>query len=205
LVSFALAALAEEDTTTLIEEFNLLRAQDPRLRALALRRGKLMSASPWLEEALDNPWPEVRLAALGRVAAPCEPATIATLAKEATGTEDANAAVERASIRALARCDSAGLGTLTDLMAQTGLPPWKRAEAAIQVLFVAPERAETIATMLRDSDDSVALALIEALRSIETPSDPLVASACHLSSERPPLQAAARRTLKAWRALSRCE
>ncbi len=204
--AFALAALDDADARALIAEFDLLDTEEPRLYALALGRGSLDDpARAWLHDALDNPWPEVQLAAIGRIDAPCDPSVIAALLRTAERTDDPGPTVERAAIRSLGRCGADALKPLTALMSNPALPPWKRADAATQVILVAPERADDVAAMMRGPDDSVSLALLEALRSLRAPSDALVDSACHLRSEREQLKAPARRSLKAWGALRRCE
>ena len=202
--AFALAALRDDDTRALITEFDLLDAEEPRLYALALRRGALGSTGEWLADALDNPWPEVQLAAIERVGTPCDPEAVAVLARRADMVNDPAPTVERAAIRGLGRCGTDAVGRLADLMSKTALPPWKRADAASQVVRVAPERAFEVGEMMRGADDPLSSALLQSLQSLEAPSDELVESACRLASERKQLRAQARRTLKAWGAVERC-
>ncbi|MGB1699598.1 MAG: hypothetical protein ACPHRO_06585, partial [Nannocystaceae bacterium] len=204
LGGFALTTLADADARTLIAELDLLSVEDPRLHALALQRADLGPMHRWLATALEDPWPEVQLAAMARIQAPCSPEILTTLATEARAESTALRKVERAAIRSLGRCGPSAVPPLGDLMSDTSLAPWKRADAAAQIARLDPRRVVDVAALMSDGDDALVVAILQALQSVDDPPTDLVRAACRLTAERPKIEADARRTLKAWGARDRC-
>ncbi|MGH1341218.1 MAG: hypothetical protein ACRBN8_06690 [Nannocystales bacterium] len=102
--------LPKADAGALSTSFALRDSDAPRLASLGYEHAPLDQAHVWLPTALQNPWPQVRQAALERVSAPCADSTIELLSGRGRATGDGgdtDRATARAAISGLGRCASA--------------------------------------------------------------------------------------------------
>ena len=137
LAWLALDALPDADAGRLAAEHGLLDDERPRLAALALRVAPLPQEG-WLDASLENPWPQVRQAALGRVEGPCGRKGVARLREAAgprsNGGED-DRQVARAAVQALGRCTpDEARGALEKLLKSDDVDVEQRVEAARQLV-----------------------------------------------------------------------
>lgn len=204
LLSLALEAMPADAASGLAAEFNLTGAEAPRLAELGYRLVALSPDHAWLEPSQTHAWPEVRRAALSRVAesGACEKQTVRELARIAgpvSGGGDTDARVGRAAVGALGRCgDSLAFKTLRELLDDTGVDVTQRAEAARQLAEHDPAGADYVAELLLDGRfpdlaRELALALGHAPNPSESVRDalcrtgranPMVASTAHQSLDR---------------------
>src|SRR5690606_1065158 len=102
----ALEALPDPIAGQPAAEPHLLQDDPPPIAALDFRVAPLPDEG-WLAGSLENPWPQVRQAALGRMHGPCGRKGVARL-KEAAGPPsrggDDDRQVARAAVQALGRC-----------------------------------------------------------------------------------------------------
>ena len=194
----AVQALPADAAAEVIERFRLRDADSPRLAALAYERGPLPTDGRWLEEGLLHPWPEVRAAALGRVAPPCAGERARRLEKYARAETDALAA--RAAIQALGRCGGdASYAALDHLLVDADLDPLRRADAGRQMVEAHAARgAERVAdVMARTVDLGLRRRLLEHLRAATAPTPAVRASLCAAAAEERELRADVTLTLRA--------
>jgi hypothetical protein len=107
LASLSLSALPKQRVAELAREHGLDRSSSPRLAAIGWGAIALPAPEKWIDRALADPWPNVRIAALGRVASPCSRRSVGELVKvvgEPKNGADADHGVQRAAIDALGRC-----------------------------------------------------------------------------------------------------
>jgi len=150
-----LRALDPDRAGTLVTEAALHESTAPRLATLGFAWGELPSDAAWLASALQNPWPEVRQAALERIVAPCPDGAVSRLAQRARDFakpyEDRGAA--RSILAALGRCMTpAARRSLTRVLRDIDEDVDLRAEAARQLVRRGgPAGVDTVARMLRSS------------------------------------------------------
>ncbi len=185
LAWLALEALPTDAAAELVGRFALHEAEAPRLAALAYARGELPADAGWLERALEHPWPEVRVAALGRVMAPCAGDRVRRLEREGSRA-DADALAAREAIRALGRCGSSAYAALDRLLVDADLESSRRADAGRQLVASHGIRgAERVAdVMARTIDLGLRRRLLEVLREVEGPTPAIHASLCDAAIER---------------------
>lgn len=201
LVALALEAVPAERATVLVSELGLLGAEAPRLAALGYRFAKLAPDHAWIAQSQQHPWPEVRKAALARVAenGRCDKTTLRTLAELAgpiSSGGEKDARVGRAAVGAIGRCgDEPAFKLLRELLEDTAVDITQRAEAARQLAEHDPTGAAHVADLLLanaypDLARELAVALGHAAEPDETVRDalcrvgranPMVASTAHES------------------------
>lgn len=191
LVSLALEALPESSAEALSSELGLVDAPAPRLAALGYRFAKL--EGDWLAHSQEHPWPEVRKAALDRVAAKqagCDKTRtreLADIAGPVSAGGDDDARVGRAAVAALGRCaDEPAFKALRALVEDTGVDITQRAEAARQLVLHDPEGPDYAADLLVDGRYlDLARELADALGSSPTPTDKVRDALCRASAGNP--------------------
>jgi hypothetical protein len=138
-------ALPAPRARALVDAHDLRRASAPRLAVIGWSHATLPGDNGWLPEASRHAWPEVRAAALERVASPCAKATsrvLATTAGPRSGGGDPELVVGRAAIRALGRCaDDDAIDALQALLENEGVQEGRRLAAAIELLRLRPASA----------------------------------------------------------------
>lgn len=204
LVSLALEALPTDAAATLAQELALIDAEAPRLAELGYQLVALSPDHGWLEHSQTHAWPEVRRAALARVAesGACEKQLVRSLTRIAgpiSGGGDEDARVGRAAVGALGRCgDPLAFKSLRELLDDTAVDITQRAEAARQLAQHDPAGADYVAELLLegrfpDLTRELALALGHAPEPSELVRDalcrtsranPMVASTAHESLSR---------------------
>ncbi len=205
----ALRSLAPGQARSIADELDLVRADAPRLAAVGYEVGSL--GGDWLEASRSHPWPQVRVAALGRVAAPCERDRIKSLAKTAgpvsRGGEE-HPRVARAAIVAIGRCaDPTAIEALAKLMVEDGIPYEQRAEAARQLVERGGSAgADLVARTLAATGVPVlAERLAGALARASEPSDLVRQALCITIRDVPNAAATARRSIDGLFPNQRCE
>ncbi|HWB74877.1 MAG TPA: HEAT repeat domain-containing protein [Nannocystaceae bacterium] len=120
LATLSLQALPKARVEALARQHQLDRSPSPRLAAIGWSAVRLPAPEKWIDRALADPWPSVRVAALGRVASPCSRRSVGELTKvvgDAKAGADADAGVQRAAIDALGRCgDEAAFAALKGML-----------------------------------------------------------------------------------------
>lgn len=199
LATLALRALPGDAARGLVEQFKLRKARAPRLAEIAWRLAKVEAGAKWINQALTNPWPQVRIAALQRVQGPCDPAPRRTLAARAgprSGGGDPDAAVARAAVEALGRCGD--LDALTDLLDETGIGFEQRGVVARSLIVNGGAPAmKTVAARLRpDLPPQLAERYADALGSGEASKAPddVLAALCRTEAAVPTAAPSARRS-----------
>ncbi|MCB9702735.1 MAG: hypothetical protein H6711_12640 [Myxococcales bacterium] len=192
-------ALVRELATTLD-----LRGDDsPRLAAAAYDVAALADDGAWLAEGLAHPWPEVQVAALARVAAPCPRDVVRRLAgvaamPEKGGTDDL--LVAREAIRALGRCGAGDPeSALIKLLGNNRVEGQRRGEAARQLLVIgAPRGIAAVAKALETAGDpEVVRRLVDAVRAAGgAPPEPVIVGLCQVAVDLPALRAPVADTLR---------
>ena len=173
----ALEAVPAPAAQRIIAAHDLLNADAPRLAATAYLRAELDADFSWLAAGMANPWPQVRQAALQRVAGPCPDVVLQRLATAAGRTEDGgddNAAVARSAARALARCGGPkAFSHLRDLLRNQQADLHRRGTAARLLVEAFESRGvEAVAQVLAATPpQGVARALVRSLR-LADPADP---------------------------------
>lgn len=174
LAWLSLRGLPESDAAALTESFSLRNSDAPRLASLGYRHAPVAQADVWLPTALDNPWPQVRQAALERVAAPCSGTTIEMLSTRGSATGeggDSDRATARAAISGLGRCGSApATKALRTILVNADGDIELRSEAARQLARLG--ETKPVVSLLRSRPEAaLARRLAAALRHAPT-SDP---------------------------------
>jgi len=202
LVALALDALPDAAAAGLTAELSLLDAEAPRLAQLGYRFAALDADHGWLDHSQTHAWPEVRKAALARVAeaGACEKHTVRTLARvggPVSAGGDRDARVGRSAIAALGRCaDERAFKSLRTLLDDTAVPLTQRAEAARQLVEHDPTGAEYVAELLIDGRFSeLARELALALGHAPEPSDLVRDALCRTSRANPMVASTARDSL----------
>ena len=167
LAWLALGGLPEASAKPIIERHELASDGAPRLAALGFTWATLPADHVWLAPALENPWPQVRQAALARVQGPCSSSTTKFLGQRAhlagRHSED-DRAVARSTIQALGRCSASD--RLQRLLADEDLDLELRSEAARQLARLGDDESiEAVGRALgRNPDRAFARRLASALR-----------------------------------------
>lgn len=183
----------------LVEQHRLVAADAPRLAELGYAHAGLASDGSWLPSALDNPWPQVRQAALARVAGPCATTNEKLLEQRAhlagRKSED-DRAVARSAIQALGRCGAGG--RLEALLDDADLDIELRSEAARQLARRGDDTSiAAIADVLTGSPDrAFARRLASALRHMPTPTAAGDALLCEVATRPDEAGHAARESLR---------
>lgn len=199
LAWLSLSGLPAEKARPLVEQHHLVDHDAPRLAELGYAHAGLPPDGSWLPTALDNPWPQVRQAALARVDGPCAPASEKLLEQRAhlagRKSED-DRAVARSAIQALGRC---GAGDrLEALLADADLDIELRSEAARQLARRGDDASiAAIADALASSPDrGFARRLASALRHMPGPTAAGDALLCEVATRRDEAGHAARESLR---------
>ncbi|MCA9649131.1 MAG: hypothetical protein H6712_02245 [Myxococcales bacterium] len=195
----ALQGLPEARVRPLVERHRLLASDAPRLAVLGYAWSSLPDDQSWLAPALDNPWPQVRQAALERVAGPCAPTTAKLLERKAhlagRKSED-DRAVARSSVQALGRCGDSE--RLQGLLADEDLDMELRSEAARQLARLGDDASiQAIGRALgRNPDRAFARRLASALRHMPAPTEAGDAVLCETATRADEAGHAARESLR---------
>lgn len=202
LVSLALEAVPPERAASLAGEFDLVDAQAPRLAQLGYRFTKLPSDHAWLAQSQTHAWPEVRKAALTRVAesGTCSKDTLRSLGEIAGPVSEGgekDARVGRAAIGAIGRCGGeAGFKLLRELLEDTGVDVTQRAEAARQLAEHDPTGADYVAQLLiANAYPDLARELAVALGHAAEPSETVRDALCRVSRANPMVASTAHESL----------
>jgi len=163
----SLRGLPETDAGALTESFSLRDSDAPRLASLGYQHAPVQHADLWLPTALGNPWPQVRQAALERVAAPCSSDTIDLLSTRGSATGvggDTDRATARAAVSGLGRCASApAKKALRSILVNADGDIELRAEAARQLARLG--ETKPVVNLLRSRPEAaLARRLASALR-----------------------------------------
>lgn len=202
LVALALEALPIDTASGLAAQLTLTEAEAPRLAELGYRFATLGPDHAWLEHSQAHAWPEVRRAALSRVAesSGCDKAIVRQLARiagpiSAGGDEDSR--VGRAAVGALGRCSNAlAFKSLRELLDDTGVDITQRAEAARQLTQHDPAGADYVAELLLDGRfPDLARELALALGHASEPSELVREALCRSSRANPMVASTAHESL----------
>lgn len=199
LAWLSLSGLPAAQARPLVEQHRLVDHDAPRLAELGYAHAGLAPDGSWLPSALDNPWPQVRQAALARVDGPCASGNEKLLEQRAhlagRKSED-DRAVARSAIQALGRC---GAGDrLEALLADADLDIELRSEAARQLARRGDDASiAAIADALRQSPDrGFARRLASALRHMPSPTPAGDALLCEVATRPDEAGHAARESLR---------
>ncbi|HVI02252.1 MAG TPA: HEAT repeat domain-containing protein [Enhygromyxa sp.] len=202
LVALALEALPTDAAAVAANELALIQAEAPRLAELGYRLTKLSSDHDWLEHSQTHAWPEVRRAALARVAEAggCEKQIVRELTRIAgpvSGGGDEDARVGRAAVGALGRCgDALAFKSLRELLDDTSVDLTQRAEAARQLAEHDPSGADYVAELLLDGRfPDLARELALALGHAPEPSELVRDALCRISRANPMVASTAHESL----------
>jgi hypothetical protein len=202
LVALALEAVPAERASALVSELDLLDAEAPRLAALGYRFATLAPDHGWIGPSQEHPWPEVRKAALTRVAerGKCDKTTLRTLAEIAGpisegGEKDAR--VGRAAVGAIGRCsDEPAFKLLRDLLEDTAVDITQRAEAARQLAEHDPKGADFVADLLlSNAYPDLARELVVALGHAAEPNETVRDALCRVGRANPMVASTAHESL----------
>ncbi|MEM6991727.1 MAG: hypothetical protein AAF721_14570 [Myxococcota bacterium] len=183
LAWLSLSGLPPQDATPLVTEHRLRDSDTPRLASLGYALAPLPAGQAWLPDSQENPWPQVRQAALARVEGPCPKATVKLLARRARPKArggDKDPAVARANVTALGRCGPDGYGALVDLLGEGAVDIEQRTEAARQLTkHGGPKGANAVAAALsKDPPRRFARRLVAALRWVKSPTPEVTEALC---------------------------
>lgn len=183
LASIALLATPAQFTARAVADHHLEQSASPRLAAVGWMHVALRGET-WLEQALADPWPSVRAAALGRVAGPCSRKVVArvgTLVGRAANGADPDATVQRAAIDGLGRCaDDASFLLLRGMLDDDAVATELSGEAARELVRHFGERgADAVAKQLASRPErGYARRLAQALRHAEKPTERVRETLC---------------------------
>ncbi len=167
LAWLSLRGLPDAQARALVDTFALRSSDAPRLASLGYQHAPPQQADTWLPTALDNPWPQVRQAALERVAAPCSHDTIDLLSNRGSATDsggDSDRATARAAIAGLGRCASApAKKALRSILVDANGDIELRAEAARQLARLG-DTDPVVSLLRRRPEAALARRLASALR-----------------------------------------
>ncbi|MFO7563775.1 MAG: HEAT repeat domain-containing protein [Enhygromyxa sp.] len=212
LLTLALEALPHETAAALAEELALLDAEAPRLAELGYRLASLSPDHAWLERSQSHAWPEVRRAALTRVAESggCDKPLVRALSRIAgpvSSGGDEDARVGRAAVGALGRCENPlAFKSLRELLDNTSVDVTQRAEAARQLAEHDLAGADYVAGLLLDNrypDLTRELAL--ALGHAPEPSEEVRDALCRVGRANPMVASTAHESLARLFPGERCE
>lgn len=203
LGALALQGLAVDTARALVERLTLLASAAPRIASVAYASATLPADGAWLDASQAHPWPEVRSAALTRVAGPCAPTLVHKLERiaDATGKRgEGEATVAREAIVALGRCGGdPARKALTGLLDDAEQDGDRRAEAARQLVKQHGRAgADAVAAALnRTGEPGLSIRLVRALQRSEAPASPAVRDALCGATEAAETAAAARQAIAA--------
>ena len=192
----ALQSLPEAHAAPLAVRFALQASDAPRLAALGFALAPPEQAAQWLPQALANPWPQVRQAALERVSGPCADATVEALSTTGSSTDeggDTDRAAARAAVAALGRCsaDKPLRAILVNARGDIEL----RAEAARQLARLG-EVSPVVKLLNARPEPALARRLAAALRHAPATDDDMDATLCAYVERTGPVARAAAETLR---------
>lgn len=200
LAWLALQGLPADKARPVVEQHRLHAHDAPRLAELGFSHAPLPADGSWLPSALDNPWPQVRQAAMARVQGPCPPSNEKLLEQRAhlagRKSED-DRAVARSAVVALGRC---GAGDrLERLLEDADLDMELRSEAARQLARRGDDDSiAAIASVLGPhTDRAFARRLASALRHMPNPTPAGDALLCEVATRPDEAGHAARESLRA--------
>lgn len=204
LVSLALEAMPEAIAREVVAPLTLERADAPRLAALGYQLGALAADHGWLAASQDHAWPEVRKAALDRVAGRCDKPTVKQLFASAgphSKGGDRDARVGRAAVVALARCaehDADVFALLRKLLDEGGVEATQRAEAARQLVLHDPKGPDYVAAALVDgAHGELGRELAAALAKTPEPSEAVADALCRAAQGSPMIASTAQQSFEA--------
>lgn len=192
----ALTAVEPAHALPLVQQFKLDAADSPRLASLAYTLAPASPSPEWLDGALNNPWPEVRAAALARVESPCASERLRRLERHA-GSGEKDALCVREAIRALGRCGGpAAFVALDHLLVDADLDAARRADAARELIDHHGEKGtrRVADVMVRTAELALQGRLVDLLQTAPA-SDRVIEALCEIAGAEPPLRAAVSRTL----------
>jgi len=217
LLALALAALPEDQGAELAVDLELHTAAAPRLASLAYRYGHPGGAQ-WLEDSQTHLWPEVRKAALERVAyrgpaqstVTCDRALVrrlGTIGGPVSDGGEADARVGRSAVAALGRCGTeAAFAALRSLVHDTGIDLSQRGEAGKQLVLHDPAGPADVAEMLLDARFSdLARDLASALARAPEPTPEIRDALCRAAAGNPMVASTAHESFTALFPGQRCE
>ncbi len=189
LASISLVALPPERQRELARKHDLAASLSPRLAAIGWAAAKLPAPEQWIDRALADPWPQVRIAALGRVATPCSRRSVGALrgivGEPKTGADD-DAGVQRAAIDALGRCGDETAFAALKSMLDDGEIALELSGAAARVLArsYGAKGGDAVAKVLAARpEQAYGRRLAQALRHSTAPSDYVKDTLCAWASE----------------------
>ncbi|MCA9696787.1 MAG: hypothetical protein KC431_04605 [Myxococcales bacterium] len=193
LLSLALEALPEEAAAPLASELKLTGAAAPRLAVLGYRFATLPTGEDWLSPSQAHAWPEVRKAALERVADQrpgCDKTLVrqlATVGGAVSSGGDGDTRVGRAAVAALGRCeDAGGYKLLRELVEDGAVELTQRAEAARQLVLHDPSGPDYVAELLlAGAFSDLARPFAEALGESPEPTDTVREALCRVAAGNP--------------------
>lgn len=203
LGALALGGLAGDAARGLVMQLALLDATAPRIASVAYTTATLPAGGTWLMSSQTHPWPEVRSAALSRIAGPCEALIVRQLAKIADVTDkqgEEEAIVAREAIAALGRCGGEpARRVLTNLLGATDQDSERRAEAGRQLIknFGVMGSDSAASVLHRTSDTGLSLRLLRAFQRSGAPVTPTLREALCGATEVGETAAAARQAIAA--------
>ena len=203
LGALALQGLTPNSARGVVDRHALLSAPAPRIASAAYTSAALAPDGAWLDHSQSHPWPEVRVAALTRVAGPCPAPVIKKLGQiaDATGRRgEAEATVAREAIAALGRCGGdEARGVLTRLVRAEDQDGDRRAEAARQLVkHHAGPGADAVASALaRTGEPGLSIRFVRALQRGAAPASAKVREALCGATEAVETAAAARQAITA--------
>ena len=203
LGALALQGLTPDVARGVVDRHALLSAPAPRIATAAYTTTALAPDGSWLATSQTHPWPEVRVAALTRVAGPCPAPVIKKLAQitDATGRRgEAEATVAREAIAALGRCGGEPARTvLTRLVRAEDQDGDRRAEAARQLVkHHASAGADAVASALaRTGEPGLSIRFVRALQRTQAAPSADVREALCGATEAVETAAAARQAITA--------
>lgn len=199
LAWLSLRGLPETDAGVLINSFSLRDSDAPRLASLGYQHAPVQQAETWLPTALENPWPQVRQAALQRVSAPCSGDTIKLLSDRGSATDeggDTDRATARAAVSGLGRCASApAKKALRSILVDANGDIELRAEAARQLARLG-ETDPVVSLLRRRPEAALARRLASALRHAPSSDEKMDETLCAYVELTGPVARAAADTLR---------
>lgn len=184
LAWLALRGLPADRARPLVTQHKLIDHPAPRFAEVAWKVAVLPGDQRWIDAAVSNPWPHVRVAALSRVASPCPKPSLKLLDDRARPGGDDDPAAARAAVTALGRCGAHD--ELVDLMNDDEVDIEQRTEASRQLTkHGGAAGADAVATALaKGPDRRFARRLALALRHAPRPTEKAVDALCALIGER---------------------
>lgn len=187
LAWLTLTALPPERAAALATKHDLVHADTPRLTERAWAVVPLPKSAGWLDDALADPWPQVRKAAIGRVTGPCDRAVLGKLrARVGEKTGDRDAAVQRAAVDAIGRCGGdRAFALLAGMLDDADVHNEQSAEAARQLVRGYGARgADAVAKQLAGGPDAAwGRRLAQALRHATDPTPRVREALCDAAEQ----------------------